>query len=53
MTMQDEILSQLAGINYEELSRAEKNILDILRKNGITWHIDKDGEVQKGTKRRS
>lgn len=52
MTMQEQILSQFIGMKFDELTKAEKNILEILKKNGISWSIDDNGEVQKGTKKK-
>ena len=39
------ILNQLVGIEYSELSQAEKSILNILSSNGIEWHISQHGVV--------
>jgi hypothetical protein len=43
-----EILQQLVGIDYADLSKAERNILRILEKNGIDWHYDEYGTVRAG-----
>lgn len=46
------ILSELVDIAYVELSQAEKNILAILKANGIAWHINDEGIVRPGGKKR-